>query len=143
MNECSFNFLEYLLCFWNTWIATPKGVATLLLGFIICLKLYTNRKAEAIDYKHMIMSIPGEILFLVLGFQVSNMIEESSSGTVNALGYFAKFLIILFLLNLQYAFERWSDDKIAGDLEWKIIIYVGIMYLISIGIYIASVYGGL
>lgn len=142
MKECTEVLCNNILIFWNTFVACSRGVATLLLFLILGLKLFTNRRAVAIDYKHMIMTIPGEILFLVLGFHISSMIDKSSTNTINTPEYLAIFFILLLLLTLQYALERWSEDKLSGDLSTKIKVCITLMYLISIGIYIVSVYGG-
>lgn len=141
VKECLLPFWQNITLFWNTFIATYEGVATLLLFFVIALKLHTNRKAESIDYKQMIVSIPGEILFLVLGFQISSMIEKGSHD--NTQEYLAKFFILLLLLHIQYTIERWSEDKLSGDLSINVKFVILFMYLVSILVYIATVYGGL
>ena len=66
--------IGYTQKFLNTYVISNEGITTFLVILILLLKLYVNRKAEAIDYKKMLVSIPGEIIFLVIVFQMSYMI---------------------------------------------------------------------
>lgn len=128
--------------FWSTYVTSSEGITTLLVILILLMKLYVNREAKPIDYKKMIVSIPGEIIFLVLGFQMSNMINGKSTATGNN-EYVAAIVGSLILLIVQYALEKWTDNKLSGNVELKVKISVGIMYIISMCIYINEIYGGL
>lgn len=121
---------------WNTY----EIDATILVILVLLFKLYINRKATAIDYKRMFVSIPGEITFLVLGFLLSNMvtkISDSTSGQKN----FTGILISLFVLVLQIAWEKDIDDKLS-DMDYSVILKLSIMYIASVILYLAALKGG-
>lgn len=133
--------MEYVQVFVDTYITSYEGITSLILILILLLKLYINREAKPIDYKKMIVSIPGEIMFLVLGFQISKLISNNENDTNNR--YIAKIIISLILLIFQYALEKWTDDKLSGDIKFKVKIKIILMYIASIYLYINEIYGGL
>lgn len=96
---------------------------------IIVLKLLINHKAIAIDFKKVIISVPGEITLLVLGFILSKYVDN-----------IAMLAISLLILIIQYALERWLDDKLSGHLKWYVILIIIAMYFSSIVLYILAVF---
>lgn len=134
--------IAYIQGFLNTYIKSNEGITTFLVILVLLLKLYVNRKAEAIDYKKMVVSIPGEIIFLVLGFKMSCMIGSENSNNSNNI-YLFGIVVSLILLVIQYALEKWTEDKLSGNVEWKVRIRIIIMYILAIFTYFKTIYGGL
>lgn len=114
-------------------------IATLLVVLVLLLKLFINNKATSIDVKKILVSIPGEITFLVLGFLMSDMISNASVVANECL---IEIIIALILLVSHYAFERYVSDKLSGTIRWKIKIGIILMYLFSFAFYGFTVYGG-
>ncbi|MDE5802331.1 MAG: hypothetical protein K2I22_05370 [Lachnospiraceae bacterium] len=133
--------IGYVQDFWDTYIVSNEGITTLLVILILLLKLYVNRRAEAIDYKKMLVSIPGEIIFLVLGFQMSCMIENETKNNSNSV-YVSGIVFSLILLVIQYALEKWTEDKLSGNVESKVKVRILIMYILAIFTYFETIYGG-
>ncbi len=121
-----------------THIFSPEGIATLLLIFAMYLKLHVNNKATSIDYKKMLISIPGEVVFLVLGIHVSAYI----SGKTEGFKFMGWTLILLLALTFEYVSERKCQDQISGDFirsSWKKII---LMIFVALFCYCIIVFGG-
>ncbi len=135
------NFCNMLKIFLQTYVATGEGLATLLVVFVMLLKLFINRKATAIHYKKTIISIPSEIFSLVVGFLISSMLKTSIPSEKEFL--FTIFIIVLIVLVFQYAAERELNDKLSGKLKFSIILWILVMFIVSIVLYIIIVFGGL
>ena len=131
------NAVNAFLAFWDTY----KGGATLLVILVLLFKLYINRRASAIDYKKMFVSIPSEITFLVVGFLLSDLVSASSDA-VNGQINFNGILVALVVLVVQIALEKDIDDKLAGRLRFGVILRILIMYVSCIVLYIWVLGGG-
>lgn len=121
-----------------THVFSPKGAATILLFLALYLKLYINNKAGAIDFKKMMVSVPGEIVLLLLGFHMSAMI----AGDIEPINYIVWTMILFLALAFEYKSDRQCQDKIAGDLPKKTWVRIIIMYAIALLLYYAVVIGG-
>ena len=133
------DWAENIKNFFQTYLATDEVIATLLIIFVIILKFFVNKRATAIDYKKMIVSLPSEIYSLIVGFLLSSLISNvEESKTI-----MAAIIIVLIFLVLQYAAERWLNDKLSGKLKPGIFICILLMYVISFLAYIIVVFGGM
>lgn len=125
-----------------TYIFCYEGATTLLVFFILYLKLHLGREALPIDRKEMIISIPAEITILVLGFQLSNIINiplyKSSNGR-----NMAEIICSLIFLGFQVVSEREIKDKLSGELESKVVLKIIFMFLLSMCLYVYVIYGGI
>lgn len=130
-----------LTFFWDTYVISYEGIATILIILIMLLKVLINQKASALNFKKMLVSFPGELVFLVMGFLFSDMISGNRTGT-DENSIIASIVIALIILVVQYALEKWLDDKLSGRLKKGILLIIALMYLISIGFYICTVFGG-
>lgn len=127
--------------FVNTYITSYESIATLLIILVMILKLTINRKITDIHFKKTVISIPSEITFLLIGFLISALVGLKDKTKLNTL--VAYFIILLIVLVIQYALERWLDDKLSGTLKWNILLCICIMYCVSILFYVMIVFGGL
>lgn len=133
------DWAENIKNFFQTYLASDEVIATLLIIFVIILKFFVNKRATAIDYKKMIVSLPSEIYSLIVGFLLSSLISNvEESKTI-----MAAIIIVLIFLVLQYAAERWLNDKLSGKLKPGIFICILLMYVISFLTYIIVVFGGM
>lgn len=133
-------FLNFLGTIWSRYVISDEGLATLLILFAIALKLLINRKVTKLLFKKMLVSLPSEISFLVIGFLLSALVRETYSNGTRAI--MAIIVIALFILVVQYALERYLDDKLSGTisfLNWVTIIF---MYVMSLSLYCIVVFGG-
>ncbi len=133
--------VEFLLMVWDEYIISDEGLATLLIILAISLKLLINRKVTKIHFKKMIVSIPSEITFLVIGFLLSAMLGESYSGEIR--GLMAMIVIALIIIIAQYALERHLDDKLSGKIGIRRGACIVFMYIMSIALYYIVVFGGI
>ena len=129
----------------SNYTAKYEVAAMFLVIFVLFLKLFVNNAPGEIDRKKMIVRFPGEITLLVLGFLISDIIaasnkvlENETPNTINL----SNIIIVLIILVIQYALERFLDDKLSGKLELKMKASVGFMYIISGMLYISVIYGG-
>lgn len=138
MLNCILSGLKF---FWNTYVTSYEGIATILIMLVMLLKVLINQKASALNFKKMLVSFPGELVFLVTGFLFSDMISgKRVESDENSL--MASIVIALIILVAQYALERWLDDKLSGTLKKTIWLIIILMYLVSVGFYICTVFGG-
>lgn len=138
MLNCILSGLKF---FWNTYVTSYEGIATILIMLVMLLKVLINQKASALNFKKMLVSFPGELVFLVMGFLFSDMISgKRVESDENSL--IASIVIALIILVAQYALERWLDDKLSGTLKKTIWLIIILMYLVSVGFYICTVFGG-
>lgn len=137
-------FIDNIINFFST----LEGITTALIVLVLLLKLYINRKTTSLHHKKLFISIPSEITFLVVGFLLSKAITIQTTSTTlrktdttpnKTIGGIVVSLIILVV---QYAFERWLDDKISGKVNIGLKALIGLMYIISIVLYIVVVFGG-
>ena len=135
------DFLSSLIFFWSTYVTSYEGIATMLVIAIMLLKFLINQKASSLKFKKMLVSVPGELVVLVLGFLLADMINDNRAGTSDN-SQMASIVIALIILIIEYALERWLDDKLSGSVEKKIWVICGLMYLVSIGFYVCTVFGG-
>ncbi len=119
--------------FWNTY----EGIATIWVIIALAAKLFINNRATILDYKKMVIAIPGEITFLVLGFLLSDMISNSLNGAKNITGITVCLLVFIF----QLAIERIIKDKLSS-LSHGIIFAIIAMYITSIWLYLSTILGG-
>ena len=135
------NFLNIMDMVWETYILSDEGLATLLIIFVIVLKLLINQRITILHLKKTIITIPSEITFLVVGFLLSSLITKYYKKDIRAL--IAMIMAALIGLIIQYALERVLDDKLSG--KWKCTTWFGVifMYFISIVLYIIIVFGGI
>lgn len=108
---------------------------------VMLLKVLINQKASTLGFKKMFVSFPSEIVFLVLGFLFADMIS-SSKVEANKNSLVASIVIALIILVVQYAVEKWLDDKLSGKLKTSVLITIILMYIVSIVFYLCIVMGG-
>lgn len=132
---------DKVILIWEQYIISDEGLATILILFVIVLKLLINQKATKLHFKKTIVSIPSEITFLVIGFLLSAILGKHETDNVR--GIIATIWISLVLLVIQYALERYLDDRLSGSWDGVVWICVIFMYLSTIILYGAVVLGGL
>lgn len=132
--------LEFIDLVWDKYVVSDEGLATLLIILAIALKLLINRKVTKLHFKKMLVSIPSEITFLVIGFLLSTMITEAYTKGIRAI--MAMIVIALFVIVIQYALERYLDDKLSGKLGFGRWFCVIVMCAMSIILYYIVVFGG-
>ena len=125
---------------WNNYILSEKGLATLLVAMAVSLKLLINRKVTKLCFKKMIVSIPGEITFLIVGFLLSSMMKKTDVLGVRVV--MAMILIAIIVLIIQYALERYLDSRLSGKIKVNSWLSIVIMYAMSIWLYYTVVFGG-
>ena len=125
-----------------TYIYCYEGAATLLVFFILFLKLHLGREVLFIDRKEMIISIPAEIAILVLGFQLSNIINIPLNESTNSKSM-TEIICSLIVLGIQVVSEREIKDKLSGKLEFKVVFKILLMFLLSMCLYVYEIYGGI
>lgn len=130
-----------LIFLWDTYITSYEGIATVVIILIMLLKVLINQKASTLHFKKMIVSFPGEIVFLVMGFLLADIISISKVKH-NENDIMAGIIIAFIILVIQYALERWLDDKLIGKLKLGILIIIIGMYVLSIAFYIFIIFGG-
>lgn len=140
MGGCSVDVFNAINIFLNTYVATYEGIATVLIVFVIFLKLAINRRITIIQFKKTVVSIPSEITFLLIGFLFSAIVGLSDTTKLKLLVVYV--IILLFILVIQYALERVLDDKLSGKWKWYIRLCILFMYALSIISYIIIVFGG-
>lgn len=133
--------LNGLNLFWNTYVISYEGITTILIMFIMILKILINEKASTLNFKKMMISFPSELVFLVMGFLFSDMINNKKIGT-SGNSILASIVLALIILVVEYALEKWLDDKLSGKLKIGIITIITCMYLASLIFYICIVFGG-
>ena len=133
--ECG--FLDLL---WSKYIISDEGLATLLIVLAIALKLLINCKVTKLRFKKMLVSLPSEITFLVIGFLLSALVRETYNDGIRAI--MAIIVIALIIIIVQYAFERYLDDKLGGRIRFWNWVWIILMYLASLVLYYIVVFGG-
>lgn len=135
------NIWDKAILIWEQYIISDEGLATILILFIIVLKLLINQRVTKLHFKKTIVSIPSEITFLVVGFLLSAVLGKHEIDDIR--GIIATIWISLVLLVIQYALERYLDDKLSGN--WDIVVWgcVIFMYVSTVILYGAVVFGGL
>jgi len=126
---------------WSKYIASYEGIATLLVVFTISLKLLINREVTTLHFKKMIVSIPSEITFLIIGFLLSALVTMSPPRKIE--GIMALIVISFIIIVIQYALERYLDNKLSGKLERKAFLWIFCMYILSIILYGVVIFGGM
>lgn len=134
------DILDGLKFLWNTYITSYEGIATIVIILIMLLKVFINQKASTLSFKKMLVSFPSELVFLVMGFLLSDMISNKTNTKDN--GLIASIIIALIILVIQYALEKWLDDKLSGKLGKGILFIIILMYLVSIVFYVCIIFGG-
>ena len=129
---------EWLKDFFSN-IPFDKTVPTVLVVLIILLKLLINQKVTRIKFKESVVSVPGEIVFLVLGFLSGSLIITRDKEAV----IYTLIVISFILLCIVYAVERWIMNKLIGKLKWYYVAIEVLMYLLSSCLYVIVVFGGL
>ncbi len=132
--------INFFTSVWKDYIRTDEGLATLLIILAIILKLFINRRVTKRHFKRMIVSIPSEITFLVIGFLLSTSIREGY--TKDFRDNMALIVMTLIILIIQYALERYLDNKLSGNIGIRRWICVALMYAMSIILYYIVVFGG-
>ena len=122
------------------YLASDESLSTVLIIFALALKLFINREVTSLQFKKTIISFPSEITFLVIGFLLANLVEESSIDTTRITMFWIVFSFIIIIL--QYAAERWIENKISGKFNFSKILFVLLMYSASLFIYCKVVFGG-
>lgn len=131
---------EFLGMVWSEYIISDEGLATLLIVLAISLKLFINHRVTKLHFKKMLVSLPSEITFLVMGFLLSAMVREPYNDDIRTI--MAIIVFALLILILQYAFERYLDDKLGGEIRfWNWVLIVA-MYAASVILYSIVVFGG-
>lgn len=130
--------LDFLSMVWHTYIISDEGLATLLVVFAIVLKLFINHKVTKLHFKKMIISIPSEITFLVIGFLLSAMMINSND--IRAI--MAIIVVSLIIIVGQYALERYLDDKLSGKIGFVNWLFIMLTYIASAALYYIVVFGG-
>ena len=72
-----FSIIDSILGFFST----TEGITTSLVVLVLLLRLFINRKTTKLHYKKLLISIPSEITFLVVGFLLSKAITIQAIGT--------------------------------------------------------------
>ena len=122
------------------YIISDEGLATILILFIIVLKLLINQRVTKLHFKKTIIAIPSEITFLVIGFLLSSILGKHKIDSIRSI--IATIWISLVLLVIQYALERYLDDKLSGNWDGRIWSCVIFMYISTVILYGAVVFGG-
>lgn len=126
-------FMAFLSFLWDTYLTSNEGLATLFVVLALVLKLLINRKVTKLHFKKMMVSIPSEITFLVIGFLLSAMISQMNTDRIRTV--MAMLVIALIIIVVEYAMERYLDDKLSGTMQRKIIIYIIGMFSLSFILY--------
>lgn len=132
---------DILTEFSTKYVVSYEGVATLLIILVILLKLFINRNVTKLHLKKTVVSIPSEITFLLIGFLMSAIVADTKQNNLELL--MVHVLWALIVLVIQYALERWLDDKLSGKIKWNIRLYICGMYVASIILYKLIVFGGI
>lgn len=123
-----------------SFITSGEGIATMLVVLAMLLKLLINRNATMLHIKQTVVSVPSEITFLVVGFLLSAALVKNEKNSINTI---ITYVIIAFIiLVIQYALEKWLDDKLSGKWSFKIWATVVFMFILSAFIYVVVVFGG-
>ncbi len=131
---------EFLGIVWSEYIISDEGLATLLIVLAISLKLFINHRVTKLHFKKMLVSLPSEITFLVIGFLLSALVRETYNDGIRTI--MAIIVIALLIIILQYALERYLDDKLGGKIRfWNWVLIVA-MYAASVVLYSIVVFGG-
>ena len=141
-----FSIIDSILGFFST----TEGITTSLVVLVLLLRLFINRKTTKLHYKKLLISIPSEITFLVVGFLLSKAITiqaigitvQESDTTQNIKPTMGGIVLSLIILVIQYAVERCLDDKSSGKIIFGIKLLIVLMYIISIALYSFVVFGG-
>lgn len=132
--------LDCLCLIWSRYIISDEGLATLLIVLAIALKLFINHKVSKLHFKKMLVSLPSEITFLVIGFLLSALVRETYTDGIRAI--MAIIVISLCIIVVQYALERHLDDKLSGKIGfWNLMLIIS-MYAASLCLYYIVVFGG-
>lgn len=141
------SILSGLNFIWKTYIISYEGIATFLIVLVMLLKVLINQKASALNFKKMFISLPSELVFLVLGFIFADMIGANKSATdndaINQDGNIASIVIALIILVALYALEKWINDKLSGEIKKRILAIIVLMYLTSVVFYLCVIFGGI
>lgn len=133
------NILYELKVIWDTYVTSYEGIATGVIILVMLLKVLINQKASSLSFKKMFVSFPSEVVFLVIGFLFADLIS-SNTTKADKNGLVASIVIALILLVIQYAIERWLEDKLSGKLKKGISATIFSMYVVSIIFYICVVW---
>lgn len=131
-------FFDKLHIFVEKYIVSYEFISLLLVILIMLLKLVVNQKLTELRIKQMIVSMPSEMIFLVLGFLFSNLITKKSADN-KAIALC--IVVALILIIIQYIIESYLHDKLSGKLGFNIFLIL-LLYFFSIIFYIIIVYGG-
>lgn len=63
----------------DIYIVSYEGIATLAIILIMLLKLFINRSVGKLQFKKMMLGIPSEITFLLIGFLLPAMISKDTT----------------------------------------------------------------
>ena len=131
---------DKIVLIWDQYIISDEGLATILILFIIVLKLLINQRVTKLHFKKTVVAIPSEITFLVVGFLLSAILGKHEIDNIRSI--IATIWISLVLLVIQYALERYLDDKLSGNWNggiWGCVIF---MYVSTVILYGVVVFGG-
>lgn len=112
-------------------ISSEKIVTVILTGYIIYLKLYTNNKLTPIQMKELVVSIPGEIEILSIGFVISDIYSDESIDYA----FIGLLTLLLFAFSNQLKTERNIHDQLIGDWDWVLLAKVVGLYLLGLSLF--------
>lgn len=135
------DFGNMLISVLKQYATSDEGIATILILFVIILKLLINQQVTALHFKKSVVAVPSEITFLVIGFVLSSILSKQYTNNIR--GHIATIVMALVILVIQYAVERYLDDKLSGNWSASIRIWVICMYVLTIILYGAVVFGGM
>lgn len=135
------DFGDMLISILKQYVISDEGLATILIIFAIILKLLINQKITRLQFKKTIVAVPSEITFLVIGFVLSSILSKQYIKNIR--GLIAIIVIALVILVIQYALERYLDDKLSGSWSGGIWSLVICMYVLTIILYGVVVFGGI
>lgn len=133
--------IDALIELFNTYNESYERIATLLIILAIFLKLFINRQVTILHFKKTFVSVPSEITFLLIGFLMSAILADTNQENLKLL--MANVLLAFTVLVIQYALERWLDDKLSGKISWRVSLCIVLMYAASLILYKNIVFGGI
>lgn len=135
----------------NNIVFTNNSVTLLLLLLVLLLKLCINMGKRKSKFLEEVISLPGEIIFIVLGYLSVLLIDKGNE--LDLVNWLARFIICLLLLIVLYFMEESLNYTIGKNIPdtpfsakvsallWTCIPIIG-MYIASGVMYILIMYEG-
>lgn len=121
-------------------IGSDFWISLIITVIILILKLHLNRRATVLQKKELILTLPGEIEILAIGFLAADI----SKGTESSAVFLGLFLIGFAFLLIQLIAESDLKDQLSGVWNWLMWLKIIGLYLLSlIALILAIVKGGI